>query len=86
MANQDGARPAPGVKHVPGAYPTPATRPFQKDADGCFTVPGDSMIKYNYANTDNNNQDSNKRPKPQGNAPDSFIGQPEGKPYDSDRM
>lgn len=31
--------------------------------------------------TDNNNQDSAKRPAPQGNAPDSHVCTPEGKPY-----
>lgn len=82
MAAQDGARPFPGAPKRPGAYPTPATRPFRKDADGCFPVAMDGMIVPNlYANSDNNNQDSNKRPKPQGNAPDShLLAQPEGKP------
>ena len=30
--------------------------------------------------TDNNNQDSNKSPKPNGNAPDSHVCTPQGKP------
>lgn len=79
--NQDGARPFPGAPKRPGAVSQPPSRPLRRDADGCYPVAMDNMIVPTlYANEDNNNQDSNKRPKPQGNAPDTHVGQPEGKP------
>jgi len=79
--SQDGAKPFPGAPKKPGAYPTPATRPFTRSADGCFPVKMDNMIVPTlYANEDNNNQDSAKRPRPQGNNPDSHVNTPEGKP------
>ena len=64
----------------PAAVPTPMTRPFEKDADGCFRVPGDAMNPYMHANYDNNNQDSAKVAPPRGTNPMSFVSHPEGKP------
>lgn len=95
MAEFDGAKPFPGAPKRPGAYPTPATRPFRRDADGCFPVAMDNMIVPTlYANENNNNQDSYKQPRvtggPQsgkggGNGtaqlnPDAHVNTPQGKP------
>lgn len=81
MANQDGAKPFPGAPKVPGAYPTPATRPFRRSADGCFPVAMDNMIVPTlYVNESNNNSDSNNRPVVKGNPADEATMQPEGKP------
>ena len=68
-----------GAPKKPGAYPTPATRPFKKTSNYCFPVAADSAMVPNLrANDDNNNQDSSKRPE--GNPADEATKQPEGKP------
>ena len=84
MAMQDGARPFPGAPKKPAAYATPATRPFRRttneDGGVDFAVAADSEIGILVGNAYNNNQDSNKQPKPMGNAPESVADLPEGKP------
>lgn len=76
--SESGARPAPGAPKRPGAYPTPATRPF---APG-FRVAADSTIGIltGGAGADNNYEDGNKGAKPGNPNPDAHVCTPEGKP------
>lgn len=76
-----GAKPEPSAPKKPGAVSQPASKPLHRDADGCYPVAADSNIIGGWANKDNNNQDSNKRPKPSGNNPDSHVDTPQGKPF-----
>lgn len=58
----------------------PAPRPFRKSGNE-FEVAGDSTVKYNYANCDNGNESGDGGAKAKGNAPDTTVSTPEGKPF-----
>lgn len=71
---------APKKDHALAGDPILNPRPFKRSADGDFDVAGDSIVKYNYANCDNGNEDGMSGAKPNGNAPDTVVSTPQGKP------
>ncbi len=84
MADFSGAKgkgaDAPKVGHALTGHPILNSRPLSHSASYDFDVPGDSIVKYNYANCDNGNEDGMRGAKPGNPAPDSHISTPQGKP------